>query len=88
VCLVNFVGKREPEIQYLHARIRKRQWRAFDRTLGTLVSDMEARIFYPRSGIRYSNNQCLNCSHLGLCLHQKRLVEANLTRAEEQGVHG
>jgi len=88
VCLVNFVRKREPEIQYLHARIRKRQWKAFDRTLGRLVNDMEARAFYPRSGIRYPNNQCLNCSYLGLCLHQKRLVEANLTRLEEQPANG
>jgi PD-(D/E)XK nuclease superfamily len=88
VCLVNFVRKREPEIQYLHARIRKRQWKAFEKTLGTLVSDMEAHIFYPRSGIRYPNNQCLNCPYLGLCLHQKRLVQENLTRIEERPVDG
>jgi hypothetical protein len=40
VCLVNFVRKKQPEIQYLHARIRKRQWKAFERILGTLVSDI------------------------------------------------
>jgi hypothetical protein len=43
------------------------------------VSDIKARTFYPRSGIRYPNNQCLNCPYLGLCLHQKQLVQENLT---------
>jgi len=88
VCLVNFVRKKQPEIQYLHARIRKRQWKAFEQTLDMLVSEMEAGHFYPRSGIRYPNNQCLNCSYLGLCLRQKRLVEDKLVKLEEQVVHG
>ena len=43
VCLVNFVRKKAQEIQYLHARIRKRQWRSFERSLDLLVSEMEAR---------------------------------------------
>ena len=88
VCLVNFVRKKQPEIQYLHARIRKRQWKAFAKTLGTLMSAMEAGNFYPRSGIRYPNNQCLNCSYLGLCLHQKQHVRENLTLMGEQAVDG
>jgi PD-(D/E)XK nuclease superfamily protein len=88
VCLVNFVRKKRPEIQYLHARIRKRQWRTFAQSLDMLVSEMEAGHFYPRSGIRYPNNQCLNCSYLGLCLRQKRLVRENLVRIEEQPVRG
>jgi putative RecB family exonuclease len=88
VCLVNFIRKKRPEIQYLHARIRKRQWRAFSQTLDMLVSEMEAGHFYPRSGIRYPNNQCLNCGYLGLCLRQKRLVEDRLVKVEEQPVHG
>jgi hypothetical protein len=83
VCLVNFIRKKQPEIQYLHARIRKRQWKEFEKTLGTLICDMEARMFYPRSGIRYPNNQCLNCPYLGLCLHQKQLLREHLTRIEE-----
>ena len=56
--------------------------------MGTLVSAMEARNFYPRSGIRYPNNQCLSCGYLGLCLHQKQLVKENLTRIEEQPLDG
>ena len=88
VYLVNFVRKRQPEIQYLHARIRKRQWRAFEQTLNMLVSEMEGGHFYPRSGIRYPNNQCLNCAYVGLCLRQKRLVEEKLVKMEEQPVHG
>jgi hypothetical protein len=88
VCLVNFVRKKKPGIQYLHARIRQRQWRGFEETLDMLVREMEAGYFHPRSGIRYPNNQCLNCAYLGLCLRQKRLVEANLTRIEEPAVNG
>jgi hypothetical protein len=88
VCLVNFVRKKQPEIQYLHAKIKKRQWKALAQTIDLLVSEMEARHFYPRSGIRYPNNQCLNCSYLGLCLRQKRLVEENLIKIEEQPVDG
>ena len=48
VCLINFVRKKEPQIQYLHARIRKRQWRTFAQTVDLLVSEMEAGHFYPR----------------------------------------
>ena len=88
VCLVNFIRKKQPEVQYIHARIRKRQWQAFAQTLDMLVSEMEARHFYPRSGIRYPNNQCLNCSYLGLCLRKKKLAEAKLVRLEEVPVHG
>jgi len=46
VCLVNFVRKKQPEIQYLRARIRKRQWKAFEQTLDLLASEMEAGHFY------------------------------------------
>jgi hypothetical protein len=91
VSLVNFVRKKQPEIQYLRARIRKRQWKAFEQTLDLLVSEMEARHFYPRSGIRYPNNQCLNCAYLGLCIRKKALVEEKLVKveeAEESQVHG
>jgi hypothetical protein len=88
VCLVNFVRKKQPEVQYLHARIRKRQWKALEQTIGLLASEMEGGYFYPRSGIRYPNNQCLNCSHLGLCLRKKALVEEKLVKPEEQMVHG
>ena len=88
VCLVNFVRKKQPEIQYLHARVRQRQWRAFAQTLDLVVSEMEAGHFYPRSGIRYPNNQCLNCAYLGLCLRKKALVEEKLVKTEESLVHG
>jgi hypothetical protein len=88
VALVNFVRKKQPEIQYLRARIRKRQWKAFVQALDLLASEMEAGHFYPRSGIRYPNNQCLNCAYLGLCLRKKSLVEEKLIKVEESPVHG
>jgi len=88
VCLVNFVRKKQPEIQYLHARIRQRQWKTLEQTVDLLASEMEAGCFYPRSGIRYPNNQCLNCAYLGLCLRKKQLVEEKLLKIEEQPVHG
>ena len=49
---------------------------------------MEGGYFYPRSGIRYPNNQCLNCAYLGLCLRKKALVAEKLVKPEEQLVHG
>ena len=88
VCLVNFVRKKQVEIQYLRARIRKRQWRALEETLDLLASEVEAGHFYPRSGIRYPNNQCLNCVYLGLCLRKKALVEEKLVKVEELAIHG
>ena len=88
VSLVNFVRKKQPEIQYLRARIRKRQWKAFAQTLDLLASEIESGHFYPRSGIRYPNNQCLNCAYLGLCLRKKTLVEKKLVKVEEPVVHG
>ena len=88
VCLVNFVRKKQPGIQYLRARIRKRQWKAFEQTLDLLASEIEANHFYPRSGIRYPNNQCMNCAFRGLCLRKKALVEENLVKVEELSVHG
>jgi PD-(D/E)XK nuclease superfamily len=88
VCLVNFVRKKQPEIQYLRARIRRRQWRVFEQTLDLLASEIEAGHFYPRSGIRYPNNQCLNCAYLGLCLRKKALVEEKLVKVGEVAVHG
>ena len=84
VCLVNFVRKKQPEIQYLHARIRKRQWKAFEQTLDLLASEIEAHHFYPRSGIRYPNNQCMNCAYRGLCLRKKALVKENLMKLEAE----
>ena len=88
VCLVNFVRKKQPEIQYLHARIRTRQWKALEQTIGLLASEMEGGYFYPRSGIRYPNNQCLNCAYLGLCLRKKAMAGEKLVKLEEQPVHG
>ena len=88
VCLVGFIRKKQPQIQYLHARIRQRQWRAFEQTLDMLVSEMDAGYYYPRSGIRYPNNQCLNCAYLELCLRKRKLVEEKLVRVEEVAVHG
>ena len=85
---MNFVRKKQPEIQYLPARIRKRQWKAFEQTLDLLASEIEANHFYPRSGIRYPNNQCMNCPFRGLCLRKKALVEENLVKVEELAVHG
>jgi hypothetical protein len=39
-------------------------------------------------GIRYPNNQCMNCAYRGLCLKKKALVEENLVKVEELAVHG
>ncbi len=41
----------------------------------------EAALFFPaRSGIRFPQNGCISCSHLGLCLGKQDLVDLKLIR--------
>jgi hypothetical protein len=80
VALVVFVRKHFPEIQYLKATISEEQWQDFGRLIETTVGQLESGQFPSHSGIRFPQNSCLNCSHLGLCLNNQKLVEANLIR--------
>jgi hypothetical protein len=80
VALVVFVRTHAPEIQYLRASISEEQRREFGRLVETTISQIEAGYFNPHSGIRFPQNGCVSCSHLGLCLNNDQLVAANLIR--------
>jgi hypothetical protein len=80
VALVVFVRKNVPEIQYLKARITDQQCREYGRLVEATVSQIESGQFHPHSGIRFPQNRCVSCSHLGLCLDNQGLIITNLIR--------
>ena len=80
VAFVVFVRKQAPEIQYLKATISEEQRREFGRMVETTVDQLEAGQFPSHSGIRFPQNGCVSCSHLGLCLDNQQLIETNLIR--------
>jgi hypothetical protein len=80
VALVVFIRKSVPEIQYLKASITEEQWREYGRLVEATVSQIESGQFPPHSGIRFPQNGCMSCSHLGLCLDNQELITTNLIR--------
>ena len=80
VVIVAFVRKRIPEIQYLLASITEEQRREFGQLVEATVGQIETAQFPPRPGIRFPQNGCVSCAHLGLCLGNESLVSANLIR--------
>ena len=80
VAFVVFVRKHNPEIQYLKATISEEQRKEFGRLVETTVSQIETGHFDSHSGIRFPQNGCVSCSHLGLCLGNEQLIAANLIR--------
>jgi hypothetical protein len=80
VALVVFVRKNAPEVQYLTTTIDEDQRREFGQLVETTVNQIEAGQFLPHSGIRFPQNGCTSCSHLGLCLNSQELISRNLTR--------
>jgi hypothetical protein len=80
VALVVFARKQHPEIQYLRTSIAEEQRQEFGRLVATTIAQIEAAQFPPHSGIRFPQNGCVSCSHLGLCLGNQKLIEANLIR--------
>ena len=80
VAFVVFVRKHDPEIQYLRASISEQQREEFDRLVRTTVDQIEAGHFVAHTGIRFPQNGCVSCPHLGLCLNDQQLITANLIR--------
>src|SRR5271167_1412541 len=80
VAFVVFVRKQTPEIQYLKATISEEQRKEFGRLIETTVQQLESGHFSSHSGIRFPQNGCVSCSHLGLCLGNPQLIESNLIR--------
>ena len=80
VALVVFVRKHAPEIQYLRATITEEQREEFGRLVENTIGQIESAQFVSHTGIRFPQNGCLSCPHLGLCLNNESLVEASLIR--------
>jgi hypothetical protein len=80
VALVVFVRKHQPEIQYLKTSISEAQRIEFGRLLETTIGQIQAAQFPSHSGIRFPQNGCVSCPHLGLCLGSQTLIDANLLR--------
>jgi hypothetical protein len=80
VALIVFVRKHQPEIQYLKTSISEEQRIEFGRLLETTVGQIEAAQFPAHSGIRFPQNGCVSCPHLGLCLDSQTLIDGNLVR--------
>jgi hypothetical protein len=80
VALVVFVRKNAPEVQYLKTTIDEDQRREFGQLVETTISQIEAGQFLPHSGIRFPQNGCVSCSHLGMCLGDQQLVDSRLIR--------
>ena len=80
VALVVFVRKHQPEIQYLKTSISEEQRLEFGRLLAATIGQIESAQFPFHSGIRFPQNGCVNCSHVGLCLQDHKLIDANLIR--------
>ena len=80
VAFIVFVRKHFPEIQYLKTTIPEEQRLEFGRLLAATIDQIESAQFPSHSGIRFPQNGCVSCSHLGLCLGDQRLIETNLIR--------
>ena len=80
VAFVVFVRKHLPEIQYLKATISEEQRQDFSRLVETAIAELESGQFPARSGIRFPQNGCTSCPHLGLCLNNPKLIDKNLIR--------
>jgi len=80
VALVAFVRKAVPEIQYLMASISDEQCSEYEQMVDAAVSRIQACEFYPQSDVRFPQNGCLSCSHIGMCLSNQQLISSKLFR--------
>ena len=80
VGLVVFVRKQQPEIQYLRTSISEDQRQEFGHLVATTIDQIESAQFPAHSGIRFPQNGCVSCSHLGLCLGNQELIDTSLVR--------
>jgi hypothetical protein len=83
VALVVFVRKQHPEIQYLRTSISEKRREEYGRVVAATIEQIEAVQFPPHSGIRFPQNGCVSCSHLGLCFGNQELIEAHLIRTSK-----
>jgi hypothetical protein len=83
-CLVTFVRKRQPEIQIIRVEIPVARCRAWEVLVGEVATSIEAGIFPAHTGIRFPQNPCTTCPHLGLCLGSPQLVHIRLQPRDTQ----
>jgi hypothetical protein len=80
VGFVVFVRKRLVEVQYLRSTITQQLRENFAAMVANTIGQIESAHFPARSGIRFPQNGCLSCAHLGLCLGKQELVDFKLIR--------
>ena len=80
VGLVAFVRKQMPEIQYLSTTITEKQRQEFSQLVDLTIPQIESGHFPAHSGIRFPQNGCTSCAHLGHCLGDEHLVANRLIR--------
>jgi len=68
------------EVLYLRATVTQEQRNRFGEMVVSTIRQIEAAQFPPRAGIRFPQNGCLSCAHLGLCLGNKDMVDSHLVR--------
>ena len=56
------------------------QRQEFGALVQSTIGRIECAEFLPHSGVRFPQNPCVSCSHLGLCLGKPELTEAKLIR--------
>lgn len=76
-------AKASAEIQYLKTSISENQRTEFGRLVASTIHHIETVQFPPHSGIRFPQNGCVSCSHIGLCLDDQRLIDSSLIRFVE-----
>jgi len=74
-----WVVSSELGIQYLRTSISEEQRAEFGRLVGATIGQIEAARFPSHSGIRFPQNSCVSCAHLGLCLDDQKLIDFSLT---------
>jgi len=80
VAIVAFIRKRDPEIQYLTATITEEQRSEFGQLVESTISQIETAQFPSHPGIRFPQNGCISCAHLGLCLNDQPMALSELIR--------
>jgi hypothetical protein len=80
LAFVVFVRKRLVDVQYLRATVSQEQRNRFGQLIEDTIGRIEAAHFPALSGIRFPQNGCLSCAHLGLCLGKQDMVDARLIR--------
>jgi hypothetical protein len=62
------------------ASITEEQRQEFGQVVEATVGQVETAQFPSRLGIRFPQNGCVSCAHLGLCLGNEALVGTKLIR--------